>query len=121
MTMPDGEVRYLQIPATDVDVSAGFYATVFGWRTRTNTNGERSFDDAGGNVSGTWVLGRAPAREPGVLVWVMVDDVEATLAKIATAGGEIVSPMEPQSEGEAIATFRDPAGNVFGIFHENRR
>jgi hypothetical protein len=26
--------------------------------------------------------------------------------------------MMPQGEGEAIATFRDPAGNVLGIFHE---
>ena len=119
--MPDGEVRYLQIPATDVEVSAGFYETVFGWSTRTNTNGERAFDDANGNVSGTWVLGRTAAREPGVLVWVMVDDVEATLGKIAMAGGEIVSPIARQGEGEAIATFRDPAGNVLGIFHENRR
>ena len=119
--MPDGEVRYLQIPATDVEVSAGFYETVFGWGIRTNANGERAFDDAGGNVSGTWVLGRTAAREPGVLVWVMVDDVEATLGKIERAGGEIVSPMAPQGEGEAIATFRDPAGNVLGIFHENRR
>jgi uncharacterized protein len=120
MTMPDGEVRYLQIPATDVEASAGFYETVFAWITRTNSNGERSFDDAGGTVSGTWVLGRTPAPEPGLLVWLMVDDVEATLAKIARAGGEIVSPMAPQGEGEAIATFRDPAGNVLGIFHENR-
>jgi uncharacterized protein len=119
--MTDGEVCYLQIPATDVEVSAGFYATVFGWSTRTKTDGARAFDDAGGHVSGTWVLGRTPAREPGLLVWVMVDSVEATLEKIEGAGGKIVSPMTPQGEGEAIATFRDPAGNVLGIFHENRR
>jgi hypothetical protein len=29
--------------------------------------------------------------------------------------------MMPQGEGEAIATFRDPGGNVLGIFHESRR
>jgi uncharacterized protein len=119
--MPDGEVRYLQIPATDVEASASFYETVFGWGTRTNSNGERSFDDGAATVSGTWVLGRPPAREPGMLVWIRVSDVEATLGKIASAGGEITSPVAPQGEGEAIATFRDPAGNVLGIFHENGR
>jgi predicted enzyme related to lactoylglutathione lyase len=55
-----------------------------------------------------------------MLVWVMVDDVEATLEKIGAAGGETASPMTPQGDGEAIATFRDPAGNVLGIFHEHR-
>jgi uncharacterized protein len=117
----DGDIRYLQIPAADIEASAGFYETVFGWGTRTNTNGERAFDDASGRVSGTWVLGRRPASEPGVLVWVMVESVAATLEKITRAGGEVVSPMAPQGEGEAIATFRDPAGNVLGIFHEHRR
>ena len=119
--MPDGEIRYLQIPAADLDASAGFCETVFGWGTRTNTNDERAFDDASGQVSGTWVLGRSLASEPGVLVWVKVDSVEATLKTITNAGGEVVLPMTPQGEGEAIATFRDPACNVLGIFHEKPR
>jgi uncharacterized protein len=118
--MTDGEIRYLQIPATEAAVSAAFYEAVFGWRIRTGANGERAFDDQSGHVSGTWELGPAAAREPGVLVWVIVDDVEATLEKIEAAGGETASPMTPQGEGEAIATFRDPAGNVLGIFHERR-
>jgi predicted enzyme related to lactoylglutathione lyase len=101
-----------------VEASAGFYETVFGWGTRENRDGERAFDDPSGHVSGTWVLGRTPAREPGVLVWVMVDSVEVTLERIAKAGGEVVSPLSPQREGAAVATFRDPAGNVLGIFHQ---
>jgi predicted enzyme related to lactoylglutathione lyase len=117
-TVADGEIRYLQIPAADVEASAGFYETVFGWGTRENRDGERAFDDPSGHVSGTWVLGRTPAREPGVLVWVLVDSVEVTLEKITKAGGEVVSPISPQHEGEAVAAFRDPAGNVLGIFHQ---
>jgi predicted enzyme related to lactoylglutathione lyase len=115
-----GEIRYLQIPAGDAEASARFYAKVFGWASRTNSQGERAFDDASGQVSGTWVLGRSPTREPGVLVWVKVDDVPAVLERVGEAGGEVVSPMTPQSEGEAIATCRDPAGNLIGIFHEQR-
>lgn len=115
--MAAGRIAYLQIPATDVDASAAFYGRVFDWSLRTNDDGERSFDD-GGRVSGTWVLDRPPAGEPGILVWVRVDDVAATLAVVVEAGGEIVSPSTPQREGEAIATFRDPAGNVLGVFHE---
>jgi predicted enzyme related to lactoylglutathione lyase len=40
------------------------------------------------------------------------------LTKIVEAGGEVVTPHTPQGEAEAFATFRDPAGNVLGIFHE---
>ena len=117
--MPDGAIRYLQIPATDVEASASFYAGVFAWRLRFNSDGERSFDDAG-EVSGAWVRGRPPTREPGVLVWIEVESVEAALERVVDAGGEIVSPLQPQKEGEAIATFRDPAGNVLGVFHQGR-
>jgi predicted enzyme related to lactoylglutathione lyase len=111
-------VRYLQIPAADVEVSARFYAEVFGWAVRTSSHGATSFDDGDGVVSGTWLTGRPPSREPGMVVWLRVDDVAATLERIESAGGEVVSGPEAQGEPEAIATFRDPAGNVLGVFHE---
>jgi len=69
-------------------------------------------------VSGEWVLDRQPTGDAGVLVFVRVDEVEATLQKIVEAGGEIIVPRTPQGEGIAYATFRDPAGNVLGIFQE---
>jgi hypothetical protein len=37
------------------------------------------------------------------------------------AGGDVASPLTPQGEGEAIATFRDPTGNVIGVFHQGGR
>lgn len=116
--MPAGEIRYLQLPALDVEAAAAFYATVFGWRIRTNSAGERSFDDPSGHVSGTWRTDRAPAGDAGVLVWIQVDDVATTLDRIVHAGGAVASPLAEQGPGEAIATFRDPAGNVLGIFHQ---
>jgi uncharacterized protein len=69
-------------------------------------------------VSGTWITGRQPSTEPGLLVYVMVDSVEQKLEQIVQSGGAIVTPLTPQREGEAYATFRDPAGNVLGIFHQ---
>jgi predicted enzyme related to lactoylglutathione lyase len=55
---------------------------------------------------------------PGLLVYVLVESVERTLDMIREAGGELVTPPAPQGEGEAFATFRDPAGNVVGIFQQ---
>ena len=116
--MPRGEIRYLQIPTDDVDASAGFYERALGWTIRTRGDGSTAFDDTTGAVSGEWVLERQPAGDAGVLVYIRVDDVDAILQKIAEAGGEISLQRTPQGEGMAYATFRDPAGNVLGIFQE---
>jgi predicted enzyme related to lactoylglutathione lyase len=115
---PGAAVRYMQIPAVDVGASARFYAEVFGWSIRTSSHGATSFDDGDGVVSGAWVTGRPPSREPGLLVWLRVEDVAAALDRVVQAGGEVVSALEAQKPVEAIATFRDPAGNVLGVFHE---
>jgi uncharacterized protein len=113
-----GEIRYLQIPTDDVDASAGFYERALGWTIRTRADGSTAFDDTTAEVSGEWVLDRQPAGDVGMLVYVRVDDVEAILQEIAETGGEIIVPPTPQGEGMAYATFRDPAGNVLGIFQE---
>ena len=114
-TFAPGKISYIQIPALDVDLSARFYETVFGWNIRRRSDGEVAFDDTVGEVSGTWITSRPPASEPGLLIYMMVESVERTLDTIRDAGGEVVTPLTPQGEGEAFATFRDPAGNVLGI------
>jgi predicted enzyme related to lactoylglutathione lyase len=120
--MPDGKICYIEIPATDIDRSVRFYTTVFGWKVRLRGDGARAFDDTTGAVSGTWVLGRTPARDTGLLTYIMVDSIAATLPKIAAAGGEAVTPLTTVSfAGDAFATFRDPAGNLFGIYQEPRK
>ena len=116
--MPDGKISYIEIPATDAARSAEFYTKVFGWKVRTRGDGSRAFDDATGAVSGTWVTGRGPSREAGILTYIMVDDVAATLRKVNAAGGKTVMPPTAQNGIEAIATFHDPAGNLFGIFQQ---
>lgn len=113
------EVRYLQIPTADVGASAGFYERALGWTIRTRSDGSTAFDDTSGEVSGEWVLDRQPTENAGVLVYVRVDDVETSLKKVVEAGGEIIVPRTPQGEGIAFATFRDPAGNVLGVFQEH--
>ena len=119
--MPDGKICYLEIPAADVDASAGFYSSVFGWTVRVRGDGAKAFDDTTGAVSGAWVIGRPPAREPGILTYVMVDSIEATLKKIVAAGGQMQTPFTKiGGGGESFATFRDPAGNVLGLYQERR-
>ena len=116
-TLGNGKICYVEIPAADIGVSSAFYERVFGWRTRTRGDGHIAFDDGVGQVSGTWVKGRAPMRDVGLLVYVMVDDAARTLKDIVANGGDIVQPVGADAP-EITARFRDPAGNVLGIYQE---
>jgi len=112
-----GRLAYLQIPATNVRESAAFYLTNFDWQTRGEGTEHLSFQDATGDMIGAWVTDLVISRQPGVLAYVYVHGIDATLARIAASGGEVVKP--PYPEGDLwVATFRDPAGNVLGIWQE---
>jgi uncharacterized protein len=112
-----GKICYIDIPATDIARSADFYARVFGWTIRQRGDDSTSFDDTVGQVSGTWSVGRPPASQPGLLVYVMVEDAEATVKAIVANGGEIVQQIGADAP-EITARFRDPGGNVIGIYQE---
>jgi predicted enzyme related to lactoylglutathione lyase len=60
-------------------------------------------------------LGRPPHTAPGLMVHVMVDDAAATLDLIVANGGQIVQPIGADAP-EITAKFRDPAGNVLGLY-----
>jgi predicted enzyme related to lactoylglutathione lyase len=116
-TLGNGKVCYIEIPAIDVKVSASFYRTVFGWRIRERGDGSIAFDDGVGQVSGTWLTGRPPATEPNLLVYIMVDNMSATIESVIANGGTIVQPVGAHAP-EVTAKFADPAGNVFGLYQE---
>lgn len=119
-TLGNGKICYIQIPATDIARSVEFYKYVFGWNIRQRNNGEVAFDDSVGQVSGTWVLNRPPSTQPGLLIYVMVNDIAATMRLVIANGGEIVQPVGADAP-EITARFRDPAGNVLGLYQEPAR
>lgn len=114
-TLANGKICYLEMPATDIARSSEFYKQIFGWNVRTRKDGSVAFDDTIGEVSGSWVLGRPPNTTPGILFYVMVDSVAATLDAIVANKGEIVQPIGADA-GEITARFRDPGGNVIGLY-----
>jgi uncharacterized protein len=117
-TLANGKVCYVEIPATDIPRSAEFYQAVLGWQTRQRDDGRLAFDDGVGEVSGTWVTGRPPSEQPGLLVYIMVDDVAATVESVIAHGGEIVQAIGADTP-EITARFRDPAGDVLGLYQES--
>ncbi len=61
---------------------------------------------------------RSAARySAGPAGYIMVDSVAATVEAIIENGGEIVQPIGGDAP-EITARFRDPGGNVIGIYQE---
>jgi uncharacterized protein len=114
-TFANGKICYIEMPATDTARSTDFYKQVFGWPIRKRGDGSTAFDDSVGEVSSTWVLGRPPSAKPGLLVYIMVDSVAATVDAVVAHGGEIVQLIGADAP-EITARFRDPGGNVIGLY-----
>jgi len=116
-TIGNGKICYVEIPALDVERSIEFYQAVFGWQVRRRGDGRAAFDDGVGQVSGAWVTGRPASPTPGLLIYIMCDSVAGTVDAIVANGGEIVQPIGADAP-EITARFRDPAGNVLGLYQE---
>ena len=116
-TYANGKICYIEIPAADIDRSADFYTGVFGWKTRRRGDGHIAFDDTAGEVSGTWVTGRPASTQPGLLIYIMVDSVAATVEAVIAQGGKLVQPIGVDAP-EITARFSDPAGNVIGLYQQ---
>jgi len=120
MPPTNGKICYIEMPAVDIRRSADFYAKVFCWGIRQRGDGSTAFDDTTGAVSGAWVLGRPASPQPGLLIYIMVDSVAATLDAVLAHGGTLVQPIGGGAP-EITARFRDPGGNVIGLYQEPAR
>jgi predicted enzyme related to lactoylglutathione lyase len=114
-TFSNGKICYLETPSDDISSSANFYEIVFGWKIRSNNDNTLSFDDTIGEVSGMWVIGPKPASEIGIVISIMVDNIQATIDLVVEHGGKIIQMYEIGAT-EKIARFTDPFGNIFGLY-----
>ena len=112
-------ISYLRIPAEDPHTTAAFYEGVFGW-TVDNGRPDPSFEDGTGHVIGHFVTDLDVAGDAGVRPYIYVESVDDTLERISAEGGDVAT--EPYPEGDLwVATFRDPAGNVLGVWQRGPR
>jgi len=105
-----GQVCYLQMPAVDSTRAAAFYEAVFGWQTE---HPYQDFESPG--LIGQWVPGRPAAPDSGPMIWIHVADLDETLARVVTHGGEIIDPPSPDGPTRTLATIVDPEGNPVGL------
>jgi uncharacterized protein len=106
-------VDWFEVLSPDADRSQRFCTEIFGWQVNGT---EYAMVDTGGGING----GIGAAQGDGwVTVYASVDDVESTLAKAEGLGGSRQYGPVAVDDHMQTGALRDPAGNVFGLYHHS--
>ncbi len=116
---------WVEIRTRDIEKTADFYKNLFGWeviRKETSEGSDYWIFDTGGkpriqNLERGGICLIPDNENPGVLVYIAVEDIETVLKKVTESGGKVTVPRMPH--GSAFkAYFTDPDGNSFGLWEE---
>lgn len=107
----NNHVDYVEFAAQDLSVVKAFYGQAFGWTFEDWGPDYVAFSGSG--VEGGFRGGETPIAG-GALVILYADDLEVSERAVVAAGG-IVTERHDFPGGRRFH-FRDPAGNVLGVW-----
>jgi len=108
-------ITWFEIAGSDAKKTQDFYTELFGWKINAdNPMGYGEFVPSQGSGGGIF----GGMGDPRVTVYATVKDLDATLKKAGSLGGQtVMEPTQPPG-GPKIAMFSDPAGNITGLILE---
>jgi predicted enzyme related to lactoylglutathione lyase len=115
-----GSFCWNELGTRDVAGAKAFYPKVFGWGVKTSPmppHGEYvEWQIDGRSVAGGMSIeGILPAEVPPYwLVYFCVDNTDATVSKVESTGGRVMSPATDIPQGR-FAVVTDPQGATFGV------
>jgi uncharacterized protein len=116
---PAGTPCWVDVSVDDVSTAVAFYENLFGWDIQVG--GPEVGGYAIAHKDGRVVAGIGPKMGPAEApsawtTYIATDDADATAAKIAEAGGQVLAgPMDVMEEGR-MAVAMDSSGAAFGIW-----
>ncbi|MDR6788582.1 putative enzyme related to lactoylglutathione lyase [Sphingomonas sp. BE138] len=120
-TPPDampGQMVWNELAATDQEAALAFYAAPFGWRHEgaipMGPLGDYRMVHAGDTCIGA-TLPVVPGGTPGWLFYVEVEDIDAAVARVASAGGTLLEQPTEIPGGSFSAVAADPDGARIGL------
>jgi predicted enzyme related to lactoylglutathione lyase len=113
--------NFVEIRVRDLDKAKNFYGNLFDWKISGDQNRDWAYwliDTGEKPGGGMW---RFPEGKPlGVLVYILVDDIDKTLEKVGKLGGKVVAPKSREGEN-FMATIVDPDANLFGLYQYGKK
>ncbi|GFE57123.1 VOC family protein [Geobacter sp. AOG1] len=115
-------VIWFEIPVVDLDRAKAFYEAVFGYTLTTSDMGPLLMamfpmnENATQGAAGSLVKGDGyvPART-GTVIYFSVQDIPATLERVAAGGGKELLPKTSIGQYGFIGRFEDTEGNVVAL------
>ena len=110
-------INYVEYPARDLDATKRFFQEAFGWAFVDYGPDYAAF--AGQGLDGGFFRSELAARthEGSALIVFYSENLEATLAKVVAAGGEVIKPIFGFPGGRRFH-FAEPSGNEFAVWSE---
>ena len=107
-------ITHFEVVGSDAAALQRFYGEAFGWQMQDVMNGAYYMAFPGTGINGG--VGAAQNGDGGhVTFYVEVEDLDATLEKIASLGGRTVQEPMDIPDGPTIAMFADPEGHLIGL------
>jgi uncharacterized protein len=120
-----GRIIHFEIHASDMKKASEFYGKLFDWKFESWGDGSYSLittgPDGPNGINGGMMkrMGPPPTEGQAVSSFVSVIEVPSVdewTKKIQAAGGKLALPKQSIPEMGYSAYFKDPDGNLFGIF-----
>jgi predicted enzyme related to lactoylglutathione lyase len=106
-------ILFVAISANELQASMTFYSKVFKWHTHQVTPTVAGAATPGGpNVA---LRADSPAGFPPLVPFIGVEDVDAMLTRVASAGGSIDRAPWPVPGAGMLGRFKDPSGTIYGL------
>jgi predicted enzyme related to lactoylglutathione lyase len=112
---------WFEITSAQPDRARDFYTELFGWTGQAPPElGGYTLIDTGAPaepVGGGIAAVEEGGMPPGILLYVRVDDLDATLATAAALGGStLLPPTKLPADNGSIAVLADPDGHAVGLW-----
>jgi uncharacterized protein len=123
-----GKVVHFEIPIDDLERAKSFYGSTFGWQLQTMEMGEGEYtivmttpvDEKTQMPTESGAINGGMTRRDDVtsapVITIDVDGIDDSLKQIEAAGGSVVQARTEIPGMGAFAYFRDPEGNVMGLW-----
>ncbi len=115
----NGMPCWIDIGVPDIAAAGAFYSALFGWEIEYGPEEIGFYSMC--RIGGRDVAAIGAQQAPGMVVWatyLSVDDLDASVAKVESAGGSIiVPPMDVMTFGR-MAIIADPGGAVVSLWQK---
>ena len=117
-SFPPGTPSWVDLASADLAAAKAFYSGLFDWALvegGPESGGYTMFQKGGKNVAGLGPI-MMEGQPTAWTTYVSVEDADATVAKVTTAGGTVLMPPMDVLDVGRMAVFSDPTGAAMALW-----